>query len=104
VVTSYDASAISTSQVRGVFMASVTSAQVTAGAYVYIQELGDATVLVTTATATVPGSWAASAASGGAVTTTTAATWVPGTIGYTLATAAAATLVPVRLTLPVLQG
>lgn len=38
-----------------VFLASVTAAQVTAGAYVFVQELGDASVLIKTGTNGSPG-------------------------------------------------
>jgi hypothetical protein len=102
-VTSFDASALSTNIVRGVFLAPVTAAQITAGAFVFIQEDGIATSLVTTATATAVGSIAA-AGSGGLTVSTTGATWVPATLGSTLDIAAASTLVRVELNLPIRQG
>jgi hypothetical protein len=104
IVTSFDSSATDLDSVRGVFLGSVTSAQVTAGAYVIIQELGIATILVTTATATAKGS-VATAVTASAITTTTGATApVGGFIGYTKDLAAASTLVRVVLSLPTLQG
>jgi len=105
-VGSFDVTASSQiSLVRGVaLLPSITTAQVMAGAWIVIQELGIDPVYVTTATATIPGSIAASATAG-AVTTTTIATPVPtGFIGLTLDTAAAATVVRAVLELPVIQG
>jgi hypothetical protein len=87
-----------------VFLGSVTSAQVSAGAYVIIQEAGIAPVLVTAATNTASGC-AMAATTGGAVTTTTAATAVPvGFFGYTLDLAAASTLVRGALRCAIMQG
>lgn len=104
VVTSFDSSASSLSIVRGVFLASLTAAQITAGAFVFIQELGIATILVSTATNTAAGAYAA-ATTGGAVTTTTAATAIPvGFFATTLDLAAASTLIRAELDLPVRQG
>ena len=105
-VGSFDVTAsVAIAEVRGIaLIPSITAAQVTAGAWMAIQELGIAPVYVTTATATIPGSIAASATAG-AVTTTTIATAVPtGYIGKILDTAAAATIVRVVLDLPVVQG
>jgi hypothetical protein len=107
VVTSFDGSALSLNNApRGVFLGSVTAAQIAAGAYVFIQEQGIATVLVTTATATSVGSIAA-ALTAGAVTTTTGAagaTYVTAQLGNTLDVSAAATLIRVELALPLRQG
>jgi hypothetical protein len=104
VVCSFDSGAIQLSDVRGVFLCSVTSAQVSAGAYVIIQEAGIAPVLVTTVTNTASGC-AMAATTGGAVTTTTAATSVPvGFFGYTLDLAAASTLVRGALRCAIMQG
>jgi hypothetical protein len=93
------------SAVRGIALVpSITTAQVQANAWIVIQELGLAPVYVTTATATVKGSIAASATAG-AVTTSAIATPVAlGYIGLTKDTAAAATIVRVALDLPVQQG
>lgn len=93
------------STVRGIALVpSITTAQVQAGAWIVIQELGIAPVYVTTATATVKGS-IASSATAGAVTTTVIATPIAlGYIGQTLDTAAAATVVRVVLGLPSIQG
>ena len=78
-VSSFDSSSAQLSTVRGVALASITAAQITAGAWIVIQEEGIAPILVTTATNTAAGCYAA-ATTGGAVTTTTAATAVP--VGY----------------------
>lgn len=106
VVTSFDASAVSLFSVRGVFLAAVTAAQITAGAYVFIQEEGIATVLVSTATSTAAGAIAAASSPSNVatVTTTTGATLVPAALGTTLDLAAASTLVRVELNLPIRQG
>jgi hypothetical protein len=104
VVSSFDASAISLNSVRGVFLGSVTAAQITAGAFVFIQEQGVATALVTTATNTTVGCTAATVTAG-AITTATETTAHPiGLLGLTLDVAAASTLVRVELNLPVRQG
>lgn len=93
------------SLVRGIaLIPSITTAQVTAGAWMAIQELGIAPVYVTTATATVPGSIAASATAGAVATTVIATPVALGYIGRTLDTAAAATVVRVVLDLPTQQG
>jgi hypothetical protein len=102
-ITSFDSSAISVVQPRGLFLGSVTAAQVTAGAYVFFQEQGIGTGLVTTATATAIGSIAA-AGTGGTITTTTSATWVPSALGQTIDVAAASTLTRIELALPIRQG
>jgi hypothetical protein len=93
------------STVRAIaLLPSITAAQITAGAWIVVQENGIAPVYVTTATATVKGSIAASATAG-AVTTSAIATPVAlGYIGQTLDTAAAATVVRVVLGLPPIQG
>lgn len=103
-ISSFDSSSAQLSDVRGIALTTLTAAQITAGAWIVIQELGDAPVYVTTATATTIGS-VASAATAAAVTTTTSATAPTlGFIGYTIDTAAAASLCRVRLRLPVVQG
>lgn len=103
-VCTFDAGAAQLSDVRGVFLAAVTAAQITAGAYIIIQELGVAPVLVTTATNTAAGA-AVAATTGAVVTSTTPATATPvGFFGYTLDLTAASTLVRVDLRTPVLQG
>ena len=106
VVGSFDVTASNDiSSVRGItLIPSITAAQVAAGAWMVIQELGIAPVYVTTASATVKGSIAASATAG-AVTTSAIATPVAlGYIGKTLDTAAAATVIRVILDLPDVQG
>ena len=104
IVQGYDSSAIALAQPRGVFLASATPTQITAGAYMIIQELGIAPVLVVTATSPTVGAYAA-ATVGGIVTTTAPATAFPvGYMGTTLDLAAANTLIRVALELPVFQG
>jgi hypothetical protein len=103
-ISSFDSSSQNLSDVRGIALTTVTAAQITAGAWIVIQELGDAPLYVTTATATASGS-VATAATAAAVTTTTSATApVAGFIGYTIDIAAATSLTRVRLRLPVVQG
>lgn len=103
-ISSFDSSSGNLIDVRGVALNTVTAAQITAGAWIVIQELGDAPLYVTTATATASGS-VATAATAAAVTTTTSATApVAGFIGYTIDIAAATSLTRVRLRLPVVQG
>lgn len=103
-VTSWDASAVSlTNDPRGVFLAPVTAAQITAGAWVLIQEEGISTVLVTTATQTAAGSLAYVSATAGVITTITPA-YQAASLGKTIDISAAATLTRVELALPVRQG
>lgn len=108
VVGSFDTTAsISLYSVRGVFInpTALTTAQVTAGAYVLIQEQGIANVYVTTATNTaLPLS--VNTATAGAVTTTTASGTFAATgfMGYSLDVAAAASLIRVQLFLPQWAG
>jgi hypothetical protein len=103
-ISSFDSTSQNLVDVRGIALTTLTAAQITAGAWIVIQELGDAPLYVTTATATASGS-AATAATAAAVTTTTSATAaVGGFIGYTIDIAAATSLTRVRLRLPVVQG
>ena len=103
-ISSFDSSSGNLVDVRGIGLCTVTASQITAGAWIVIQELGDAPLYVTTATATASGS-VATAATAAAVTTTTSATApVGGFIGYTIDIAAATSLTRVRLRLPVVQG
>lgn len=103
-ISSFDASAQELSNVRGVALTTVTSAQVTANAWIVIQELGIAPVLVTTATNTAAGT-ALAATTGAVVTSTTPATAIPvGFFGYALDLTAATTIVRAVLQLPVVQG
>ena len=103
-ISSFDSSSSQLSDVRGIALTTLTAAQIAAGAWIVIQELGDAPLYVTTATATTIGS-VASAATAAAVTTTTSATAPTlGFIGYTIDTVAATSLCRVRLRLPVVQG
>ena len=106
VVTSFDSSAIELSNVRGLFLASLTSAQVTAGAYVLIQEQGIGSCQVTTATQSTVGCQAA-ATTGAVITTTTASTSPPvGFFGYILDAASTTTgyLTRIQLQLPQWPG
>ncbi len=108
IVGSFDTTAsISLYSPRGLFLntTALTTTQVSAGAYVVIQEQGIGTAYVTTATNTaVPCS--VSALTGGAVTTaTSAANTVPaGFMGYTLDTAAAAAYCRFQMQLPQWPG
>ena len=103
-ISSFDSTSANLVDVRGIALTTLTAAQITAGAWIVIQELGDAPLYVTTATATASGS-VATAATGAAVTTTTSATApVAGFIGNTIDIAAATSLTRVRLRLPVVQG
>jgi hypothetical protein len=106
VVQGFDSSAIALAQPRGIFVCNTpTAAQVTAGAYVVLQEAGIANVLITTATNnTTSGNYAA-ATNGGIVTVSTPATAFPiGYLGTTLDLAAANTLIRVSLELAMQQG
>lgn len=103
-ISSFDSSSANLSDVRGIALTTLTSAQVTAGAWIVIQELGDAPLYVTTATATASGSVATSATAAAVTTTTSATAPVAGFIGYTIDIAAATSLTRVRLRLPVEQG
>jgi hypothetical protein len=103
-VTSLSSVAVSdTSLVRGIALCNPgpTSAQVTAGAFIVIQELGIAPVLVTTATATTQGAQA-NAAAGGTVTTVTPGTYSALSFGNALTAPVAGQICPVVLTLPTL--
>jgi hypothetical protein len=109
-VSSFDSSCSQLSTVRGVALGpntsgtAITAAQITAGAWIVIQEEGIAPIYVTTATNTAAGAYAA-ATTGAAVTTTTAATAVP--VGYfadTLDIATASATIRGILRIPVQQG
>jgi hypothetical protein len=103
-ISSFDSSSGNLVDVRGIALTTLTAAQISAAAWILIQELGDAPLYVTTATATASGS-VASAATAAAVTTTTSATAPTlGYIGNTIDIAAATSLTRVRLRLPVVQG
>ena len=103
-ISSLDASSINVTDVRAIALTTVTAAQVTAGAWIVVQELGIAPLFVTTATGTVPGSQA-TAANNGVVSTANAGSGTNiGYIGQILDTAAASTVVRVDLALPVRQG
>jgi len=106
-VTSFDATAINVSVARGTFLASVTAAQITAGAFVLIQEEGIGQVWITTATSAASGAtvWAQSASG----TTTVATSAVPtaayaGTLGSAIDLPVVQSLCRVQLFLPIRQG
>ena len=107
VITSFDASAVSLFIPRGLFLNALTAAQISAGAFVLIQEQGIGSAQVTTATNTaIPCSL--SALTGGAITSATAAanTIPAGFLGFTLdvASATAGALTRVQLQLPQWAG
>ena len=103
-ISSFDSSSANLVDVRGIALTTLTAAEITAGAWILIQELGDAPLYVTTATATASGSVATSATAAAVTTTTSATAPVAGFIGYTIDIAAATSLTRVRLRLPVEQG
>lgn len=83
-----------------VFLASLTAAQIAAGAYVFVQELGVATLLAS-GSITAPAGTPVVATTGGLVTNgTTLALY----LGESLATATASTTFLAQLELPVIQG
>ena len=107
VVTSFDSTspnAPTLSSPRGVFLTTVTAAQILANAWVVIQELGVAPVLVTAGAAvSTPGA----SITATSATTTSAAAAAPGVgfLGYSLdAVPAVNTIVRVDLALPTRQG
>lgn len=115
VITSYDKGLglqSNTSPIRPVvFLATITAAQVTAGAYVFVQEQGDATVIgksggVTNATPLI-GDVINSIANGFVDDLASPGTFVPTTIGYALTPpnhGAAGGTFRVLLDLPTIQG
>ena len=104
-VTSWDSSAVSlTNDPRGVFLSAVTAAQITAGAWILIQEEGIATVLVNTATNTSAGATAYVSATAGVITTNVSTAYYQATLGKCIDAPAASTLTRVELSLPIRQG
>lgn len=103
-VGSFDTTAsIALSAPRGIALVAPTTAQVTAGAWIVIQESGIAPALVTTNTSGTIGNflWAGT---GGAITSNVPA-WYTGMLGWTVDTVSAANqIVRVNLTLPMVQG
>lgn len=83
-----------------IFLAQPTAAQVTAGCYLWVQELGDASVLCGNSI-TAPAGTSVIAEAGGLITQGTTSGLV---IGQTEAAASANTLCRVQLTLPIVQG
>jgi hypothetical protein len=111
VISSLDSSSLGTgADVRGIALCTPTTTQISAGAWIVIQELGFAPLLPHTASAVAAGSVAYMAAeSSGPQVTVVAATLAStqpyvGVIGYTLDIANAGYLCRVELTLPVRQG
>lgn len=102
-VTTFDSSAINVLLARGIFLQTITAAQITAGAYVLIQEDGIAPVLVTTATSAASGAtaWAQTAS---AVTTAVQTANYSGTLGYAIDVPTASAVCRVQLDLPKRQG
>lgn len=102
-VGSFDTTAsIALSAPRGIALVAPTAAQITAGAWIVIQESGIAPALVTTATSGTIGNFAW-AGTGGAITTNVPA-WYTGMLGWVVDTVVAGELVRVNLTLPMVQG
>lgn len=100
-ISSFDSTSIATtSLVRGICYTPITAAQITAGAWVVVQESGVAQVYVTTSDSTV--GTQAIAVSGGTVTTRTYAASAL-EIGFTLAKSASGITVPTKLTIPVVE-
>lgn len=108
VISTIDSSANSLYDPRGIMLCSLTSAQITAGAWVVIQEQGIAPLLPTTASAVAAGSVAYVSATAAKVTvaaiTPGTTPLYAGTLGYTLDIANANFLCRVDLALPVRQG
>jgi hypothetical protein len=101
-VSSFDSTAISvTSLVRGITYAAPTAAQITAGAWIIVQESGIGLLKVTTATSTTKGAQAV-VASGGAITTQNAA-YSALEVGFALTAPVAATTIPVELTVSTVE-
>lgn len=102
-VTTFDSSAINVLMARGIFLATITAAQISAGAWVVIQEAGISPVYVTTATQTASGSilWAATAS---AVTANVGTASYTGTLGWAIDVVTASALCRCQLNLPIRQG
>jgi predicted RecA/RadA family phage recombinase len=104
-VTTFDSTAISyTSEgslVRGIGLCTVTAAQITAGAWVVIQESGIGQLKITTATSTVTGAQAVAANNG--VVTTQAPVYSAVEVGFALQKPAASAIIPVKITIPVIE-
>lgn len=103
-VSTFDSSSVDLTDVRAICLSSVTAAQITANAWIVVQELGIADVLVTTASGTPAAGNGVTAATGGAVTSNSTITNTTGFIGYALDLPAASTHIRVNLRLPVEQG
>ena len=108
-ISSFDSTSANLADVRGIALTTLTAAQILAGAWIVIQELGDAPVYVTTASGSAASGNIATAATAAAVTTNTnTGTSTPqyslGYIGNTIDIPAATSLCRVRLRLPVVQG
>lgn len=97
VITSYD-KGLNAGIRPVVFLAAITAAQVAAGAYVFIQEEGDALVLAANSI-TAPAGTVVQSTTGGVVNNGTT-----NPIGVAMATASANTLFRTLLNLPIIQG
>ena len=104
-ISSFDSSSAQLSTVRGVSLTTITAAQITAGAWIVIQEEGIAPILVTTASGTPAAGNQVVAATAAAVTTnSTISTGVVGFMGFTLDIPTASATCRVLLNLPIQQG
>lgn len=105
IIGSFDTTgSIDITSVRGICLTTLTAAQITAGAYIVIQELGIAPIYVTTASGTpAPGNGLTSATAA-VVTSNSTITNTSGFIGYALDLPSATTLIRGELSLPVRQG
>lgn len=103
---STDADATHIGLIRGITYAAPTAAQITAGAWIVVQESGIAQVEIGTASAPTPGLQVIAVnanAAGAANAQSFLATSIPLEVGYTLAAPYAATTCPVKLTIPVIE-
>jgi len=105
VVTSFDSNAIDLSDVRGVALCAPTSAQITAGAWIVIEEApGIAPVYVTTATSTTVGAICTSATAGAVTTTVNSGSPSAGFMGYAIDLPAGSTVIRCLLRTAVYPG
>jgi hypothetical protein len=102
-VTTFDASAINVLSARGTFLQSMTAAQITAGAWVLIQEDGIGQVYVTNTTTTTSGSilWSATNST---VTSNVGTASYTGTLGWAIDAPVANSLCRFQFNLPIRQG
>ena len=104
-ISSFDSSSAQLSTVRGVSLTTITAAQITAGAWIVIQEEGIAPVLVASVSAaTAAGSGLVAATAASVSTTLNSTAPVNGFMGYTLDIATASATCRAVLQLPIQQG